>query len=110
MPIARPNVSPFDSRIAVAYLPLNCATSHAFACYGEDVDEPFIIVDEAVFDQPWFTEAHLMILLAHETGHIHNNSEDERQADTTGLDLVIRADMLDVLELYLEEFEARYSN
>ena len=88
----------------MAVLPLN-SRSHAFAV--RDPENPFIIVDESVLSAWWMTEEHLMIILAHETGHILGDTDDELTVDKIGIELVREAGMDDVLELYLTEHGER---
>jgi|APSaa5957512622_1039677.scaffolds.fasta_scaffold31089_6 hypothetical protein len=101
---SRPTTSPFDPNIPVAYLPLN-SRSHAFAV--RDPDAPCIIVNETVLDEDWFTEDHLMIVLAHETGHILGETSDEMTADELGMELMESAGMPETLEMYQEEYKTR---
>jgi hypothetical protein len=42
------------------------AASHAFSVYGRGVAGPFIVVDARLRRQPWFTEDHMLALIAHE--------------------------------------------
>ena len=82
-------------------------TTHAFAVFGESVDEPFIVVDKRLLALDWFTEDHLMVILAHELAHIKCRSENEKLADRIGMMLLHRAGMSSAFELHRVEYENR---
>jgi hypothetical protein len=81
--------------------------SHAFAVFGESVEEPFIVVDERLLGQDWFTEDHLMVILAHELAHILCRSENEKLADRIGMLLLQRAGLGSAYRLHRLEYENR---
>lgn len=112
MPVDAPTVNPFDPGIPVAVLPLN-TKSHAFAI--RDPEQPVILLDERVLSYDWFFNAHLMVILAHEMGHILGETDDEQAADDIGLELLSELAATDptkqgALEFYQLEYEARYSD
>ena len=81
--------------------------SHAIAVFGEGVAEPFIIVDKRLLELDWFTEDHLMVILAHELAHILCRTENEKLADRVGMMLLQRAGMNSAYELHRLEYENR---
>jgi len=48
-------------------------------------DSAVIVVDSNIRDQPWFTEAHLTAIFAHELGH-YNMGEKEEDAERWAID------------------------
>jgi hypothetical protein len=104
---------PLDPKVMVVFVdptdlgPTRLDVSHAFAVFGESVAEPFIIVDKRLLDQDWFTEDHLMVILAHELAHILCRSENEKLADRIGMMLLQRAGLSSAFELHRNEYESR---
>lgn len=80
--------------------------THAFAMFGEGID-PLIVVDARLLDQPWFSELHLFVILAHELAHIQLASEDEQAADERGIAILQEAGCVDAHTFYRQEYEAR---
>lgn len=81
--------------------------SHAFAVFGEGVEFPVIVIDARIMNRPWMTEEHLLVILAHETAHIHNLSSNEKAADERGLQLVKNAGYEAAYRLYMAEYKTR---
>jgi predicted Zn-dependent protease len=81
--------------------------THAFAVFGENVKRPFIVLDATLLDQEWFTQAHLLVVLAHEVAHIHTGSESEEMADLVGMMLLYRYGHDEALELHMAEYRQR---
>ena len=77
------------------------ASSHAFSVYGRGVAGPFIVIDARVRRQPWFTEDHLLVLIAHELAHILRFSPDELQADLLAMRLLLERGHLGAYALLL---------
>lgn len=104
---------PLDPRIQVVFVdptelgPTRLDQSHAFAVFGEGIDEPFIVVDQRLLAEDWFTEDHLMVLLAHEVAHILCRSTNEKLADRVGMILLQRAGYDSAWELHRAEYETR---
>ncbi len=104
---------PLDPNIGVVFVdptdlpPSRLDHSHAFAVYGEAIDEPFIVVDARLLEQDWFTEDHLLVLLAHELAHILCRSENEKLADRVGMMLLRRAGYASAFALHQQEYESR---
>jgi hypothetical protein len=86
------------------------AASHAFSVYGRGVAGPFIVVDARLRRQPWFTEDHMLALIAHELAHILRHSPDELQADLLALRLLLEAGHLGAYALLRDEHERRLAN
>ncbi len=104
---------PLDPSVMVVFVdptelgPTRLDISHAFAMFGEGIDEPLIVVDARLLEQDWFTEAHLMVILAHELAHILCASENEKLADRVGMMLLHRAGLQDAYALHRAEYEQR---
>jgi Zn-dependent protease with chaperone function len=104
---------PLDPRIKVVFVdptdlgPTRLDRSHAFAVYGEGIEEPFIVVDQRLFAEDWFTEDHLMVLLAHEAAHILCRSTNEFVADRIGMLLLQKLGFGDAWALHNAEYEER---
>ena len=104
---------PLDPKVMVVFVdpielgPTRLDHSHAFAVFGESVDEPFIVVDKRLLELDWFTEDHLMVILAHELAHILCRSENEKLADRIGMMLLRRAGLASAFELHRLEYENR---
>ncbi len=81
--------------------------SHAFSVYGNGAVGPFIVIDASVVRQPWFTDDHLLVLIAHELAHILRHSRDELQADLLALRLLLEHGHLGAYALLLEEHRRR---
>ncbi len=81
--------------------------SHAFSVYGSNVPGPFIVIDARLQRQPWFTEDHLLVLIAHELAHILRFSPDELQADLLAMRLLLEAGYLGAYALLREEHQRR---
>jgi len=80
---------------------------HAFTILG--IDDQVIIVDGEVVKEDWFTDDHLVIIMAHELGHLRTNSTDELTADQTGFDILIEYGAPEsIISLYAMEIQARY--
>jgi hypothetical protein len=107
---------PLDAQVMVLVLEpegglaTRFARSHAFAVYGRGVDAPFIVIDASITRQPWFTEDHLLVLMAHELAHILRFSPDELQADLLALRLLLEHGFLDAYAMLLEEHRNRLAN
>lgn len=86
------------------------AESHAFSVYGTGVAAPFIVIDARLQRRPWFTEDHLLALLAHELAHILRYSPDELQADLLAMRLLLEAGHLGAYALLREEHESRLAS
>jgi hypothetical protein len=104
---------PLDPTVQVIFVdptelgPTRLDVSHAFAVFGDGVEEPFIVVDQRLLEQDWFTEDHLMVILAHELAHILCRSENEKLADRVGMMLLQRAGLGTAYELHRLEYENR---
>ncbi len=104
---------PLDPSVGVIFVdptelgPTRLDNTHAFAVFGESVEEPFIVVDKRLLEQPWFTEDHLMVVLAHELAHILCRSENEKLADRIGMMLLQRAGLDSAYMLHRAEYESR---
>lgn len=85
-------------------------STHAFAVFGEGIDEPFIVVDKRLLDQDWFTEDHLLVILAHELAHIRSGSENEKLADRIGMLILRRAGHASAWKLHRAEYENRLAH
>jgi len=83
------------------------ADSHAFAVYGTGVPGPFIVIDARLQRQPWFTENHLLVLLAHELAHILRFSPDELQADLLAMRLLLEGGYLEAYAMLRQRHEHR---
>ena len=86
---------------------LDFRKTHALAVFGEDVEQPLILLDATVLKESWFTDDHLLVVLAHELGHIHSASESEDVADLVGMMLLLRQGHMDAVELHIHEYKAR---
>jgi predicted Zn-dependent protease len=104
---------PLDPSVMVVFVdptelgPTRLDISHAFAMFGEGIDQPLIIVDARLLEQDWFTEDHLMVILAHELAHILCRSENEKLADRVGMILLQRAGLQHAYALHRAEYEQR---
>ncbi|MFH1468975.1 MAG: hypothetical protein ABIO70_31605 [Pseudomonadota bacterium] len=104
---------PLDPRIKVVFVdptdlgPTRLDHSHAFAVFGDGIDEPFIVVDQRLFAEDWFTEDHLMVLLAHEAAHILCHTTNELVADRIGMLLLQKSGYANAWELHHAEYEER---
>jgi hypothetical protein len=83
------------------------ARSHAFSVYGNQVAGPFIVIDARVTRESWFTEDHLLVLIAHELAHILRCSADELQADLLALRLLLEHGHLGAYALLREVHRER---
>jgi len=115
MKVTCPTTSPFDTRIPILVIdprdrPSRFDSSHAFALFGQGVEVPLIVVDARILQAEWMTEDHLLVILAHETGHIQKQSTEEREADERGLQLVKNAGYEAAYRIYQAEYESRYQN
>ncbi len=104
---------PLDPTVQVVFVdPTELGTTrldrtHAFALFGEDISSPMIVVDQRLLDEDWFTQDHLMVILAHEMGHIRCRTMDEQLADLVGMEL-LRAEGFDsAYSLHREEYDSR---
>lgn len=79
-------------------------TSHAFAVW-EDVPQPLILFDRRLLGEYGFSADHLFILMAHELGHIHNKSLNEKLCDEYALALLKKHGLNEAVELYLAHLE-----
>ena len=104
---------PFDPQILVLMvepdggLERRFLHSHAFSVYGNGVVGPFIVIDASVLRRPWFTEDHLLVLIAHELAHILRFSPDELQADLLAMRLLLEHDQFAAYALLREEHQRR---
>ncbi|MDP6935568.1 MAG: hypothetical protein QGG40_21800, partial [Myxococcota bacterium] len=78
--------------------------SHAFAVFGEGIDEPFIIIDRSILDEDWCSLDHILVIMAHELGHILSRSEDEELADLLGMTLLYSLGYEDAHDLHRAEY------
>jgi len=81
--------------------------THAFAIFGEEVQRPVIFLDATLLEQEWFTEAHLLVILAHEVAHIQTESVSEEMADLVGMLLLYRHGHDEALKLHISEYRKR---
>ena len=81
--------------------------SHAFAVYGPDIEIPLIVVDERILSKDWFTDDHMLVIMAHELGHILCMNDDEELADLVGMQILLEAGHLSAYELHLQEYHIR---
>ncbi len=109
-------VCPLDPQVLVfllepeADLGRRFLLSHAFSVYGNGVPGPFIVIDASITRQPWFTEDHLLVLMAHELAHILRFSPDELQADLLALRILLEQGHLSAYALLLEVHQDRLSS
>ena len=81
--------------------------SHAFTVLG--IEDHIIIIDGEAVKEDWFTDDHLLIIMAHELGHLAADTDDEQTADQTGFDILIEHGAPDsAISLYTMEIQARY--
>ncbi len=80
--------------------------SHAFAVYGPDVERPFIVIDKRITRESWYTQDHLLVIMAHELAHI-KYGENEELADLAGMQLLEAAGYTSAFALHLTEYERR---
>ena len=87
---------------------------HAFLLH----DQKIIVIDGATVDEPWFSDDHLLVIQAHELGHLfagHGKSytegsdrDIEKEADWLGIQLLKSHKKQTAYELHEEEFFERY--
>jgi hypothetical protein len=86
---------------------------HAFVWQEKRI----VAIDGAVVDEPWFTKDHLMVIEAHELGHISaghgpdahgRDMKKEREADWAGYNLLVNAGEDSAASLHRQEYQARY--
>ena len=81
--------------------------THGFCVFGEDVEEPFIVVDSRMLTQEWFTQDHFLVIVAHELGHIHQETTEEESADLYGIQLLEKHGYEDAAILHKELYKKR---
>lgn len=88
--------------------------SHAFLVRGV-LSKTTVVLDEDLLGEPWFTDAHLQTVLAHEYAHhllgdAHGagGREDEREADWLAHRILVRRGEMSAAELTEEMFTRRY--
>lgn len=80
----------------------------AFTPLGSELS--LIVIDGKATEEEWFSDEHLLVVMAHEMGHIRNNSVDEMDADLTGFDLLADSGLSEsAVSLYALEIQARYA-
>ena len=60
-----------------------------------------------ITEADWFTPEHLLVIMAHELGHIVSGSTNEEVADIVGMLLLAKANERDALALYQDEVQSR---
>jgi hypothetical protein len=79
----------------------------AFTILG--TEEKAIIVDGEALKEDWFTDDHLLVIMAHELGHLETNTENELAADQAGFDILVGSGASEsAISLYAMEIQARY--
>ena len=78
----------------------------AFTTLGTETKA--IVIDGEVMKEDWFSDDHLLIVMAHELGHLQSDSEDELTADQTGFDILAAQGPLSAISLYALEIQKRY--
>lgn len=78
----------------------------AFTTLGSEVKT--MVIDGEVMKEDWFSDDHLLVIMAHELGHIQSNSEDELTADQTGFDILAARGPSTAVSLYALEIQKRY--
>lgn len=73
-----------------------------------NTDTKAIVIDGEVVKEDWFSDDHLLVVMAHEIGHIRTNSEDELLADQTGFDILAEYGTSSAVSLYALEIQQRY--
>jgi len=63
---------------------------HGYAVFGENVLEPFVVIDKRLLEKQEYTDDHILAIEAHELGHIHELSDDEEIAEHAGIELLSR--------------------
>ena len=90
-------------------------TGHAFVLQEKRI----VAIDGAVVDESWFTKDHLMVIEAHELGHISaghgpdahgREMQKEREADWMGYNLLVNAGEDSAAALHKQEYQARYGS
>ena len=71
-------------------------------------DKRLIVIDGDVVQQPWFTKNHLLIIEAHELGHLYTKTDDERTADIFGYKLLRKKNKLNAAKIYARLIYDRY--
>ena len=79
---------------------------HAFTLLN--TDQRMIVIDGEVVSESWFEEEHLNVIMAHELGHLHMNTEDEVEADFYGLEQLHKHNLRDAFNLAFREIQHRY--
>ena len=79
---------------------------HAFTLLN--TDQRMIVIDGEVVNEEWFKEEHLDVIMAHELGHLHLNTEDEVEADFYGLELLHNGGFYTAFNLAFQEIQYRY--
>jgi len=67
-----------------------------------------MVIDAEATKEDWFTDEHMSIIQAHEVAHLLNGSEDELEADLTGLQIIGEQGTIKAFQLYCSEIQARY--
>ena len=104
---------PLDPSVMVVFVdptelgPTRLDSSHAFAVFGDDIEDPMIIIDKRLLDQDWFTEDHLMVIMAHELAHILRRSETDKLADRVGMLPLQRASLARASDPHRTEYDTR---
>ena len=79
----------------------------AFAALG--IEPQSMVLDGEALKEDWFSEDHLLVIMAHELGHLKNNSCDETEADITGFKILSESGLSEsAVSLYTTELQARY--
>ena len=56
-------------------------SGHGYCVWGENIENPFIVVDGRIRETHGYTEDHIAAIIAHEMGHIKLQTENELAAD-----------------------------
>jgi len=75
---------------------------NGFAVMGEDITQPFAVIDARSYEFDWFTPNHLLAIEAHELGHIRMNSCEESVAELEGIRLLEEAGHFDAADILKE--------
>jgi len=78
----------------------------AFTTLGSEIKA--IVIDGEATKEDWFSDDHLLVVMAHELGHIQTNSEDELIADQAGFDILAEYGSPSAMSLYALEIQNRY--
>lgn len=116
--------SQLDTRMTVVIIWPRHEKYHEFESVFKTAGHAFVIqekkivaIDGVAVDEEWFTSDHLLVIEAHELGHIiakhgpnaHGRSlKREREADWVGYNILVNADKNSAAILHRQEYHDRY--